>query len=467
MHLVYHIDLVTSFVGPKPDPLPQCAHVVHTGVGGRINLDQVEQPPLVDCLAYRTLVAGALLLWSQTVDRFGQQAGHGRLAGSTGTGKEISVMDAPRGERIAQRTDDVLLSHYLVERSGSPFAIQRLHCHHCLLSNSPDSLTPSGEKGKSVVQDPLLDYNVVVKSDSIRVKANSRPQIISLSSPDWEEYELLDSGNELKLERFGPHLLIRPEPRATWRPALPTRTWESAHAVFQPTSKDGSGQWRLRRPIDSPWTMRYKSLMFQAQVTDSRHIGVFPENGTHWDWIMGQIETAQRPIRVLNLFAYTGLATLAAAQAGAQVTHVDASRKAVKIARENQALSGMKDHPIRWIVDDALEFVRREQKRGVKYEGIIMDPPKFGRGPKGQVWEFSKLFSILCQACRAILSARPLFVVTTTYTGRTWPMTLYHTTGEMMAEFGGTITVGELVTMEQSAGRVIPNATFARWVSCE
>ena len=294
---------------------------------------------------------------------------------------------------------------------------------------------------------------------------NSDTQEITLSSPGWEDYELVDSGDRLKLERFGPYLLIRPESRASWRPALPPATWESAHAVFRPTRKDGSGHWQFHSPINSPWIMDYKGLKFQAQVTDSRHVGVFCENGAHWDWIGDQIRVAQRPVQALNLFAYTGLATLAAARANAKVTHVDAAKKVVKIARQNQVLSGLQDCPIRWIVDDALEFVRREARRGVKYKGIIMDPPKFGRGPKGQVWEFSRLFSTLCQACQAILSERPLFVVITAYTSRISSATLRHTLGEMMAGFEGTITAGELVTVEQSAGRVIANATFARWLS--
>lgn len=294
---------------------------------------------------------------------------------------------------------------------------------------------------------------------------NSDTQEITLSSPGWEDYELVDSGDRLKLERFGPYLLIRPESRASWRPALPPATWESAHAVFRPTRKDGSGHWQFHSPINSPWIMDFKGLKFQAQVTDSRHVGVFCENGAHWDWIGDQIRVAQRPVQALNLFAYTGLATLAAARANAKVTHVDAAKKVVKIARQNQALSGLQDRPIRWIVDDALEFVRREARRGVRYEGIIMDPPKFGRGPKGQVWEFSRMFPALCQTCRAILSERPLFVVITAYTSRTSPETLRHTLDKMMAGFEGTITAGELVTVEQSAGRVIANATFARWHS--
>jgi 23S rRNA (cytosine1962-C5)-methyltransferase len=297
------------------------------------------------------------------------------------------------------------------------------------------------------------------------METNSHPQAISLSSPDWEDYGLLDSGDGRKLERFAPYVLVRPEPRANWPPALPPEAWESAHAVFQPTKKDGSGRWRLDSPIDSPWIMRYKELRFQAQVSDSRHVGVFPENAAHWDWIGERIQAAQRPTRVLNLFAYTGLATLAAAQAGADVTHVDAARKVVRIARQNQALSGLADRAIRWIVDDALGFARREGKRGVRYDGIIMDPPKFGRGPKGQVWEFSRSFPVLCRACRAILSERPLFVAITAYTRQSSPVDLYHALDEMMAGFRGNIGAGELVTVEQSAGRVVPEAVFARWCS--
>ena len=295
------------------------------------------------------------------------------------------------------------------------------------------------------------------------MKTNAHPQAISLSSPDWEDYGLLDSGDGRKLERFAPYVLVRPEPRANWSPALPSGAWESAHAVFQPTKKDGSGRWRISSPIDSPWVMRYRGLRFQAHVSDSRHVGVFPENAAHWDWIGERIQAAQRPTRVLNLFAYTGLATLAAAQAGADVTHVDAAKKVVKIARRNQALSGLADRAIRWIVDDALRFVRREGKRGVKYDGIIMDPPKFGRGPKGQVWEFSRSFPALCRACRAILSERPLFVAITAYTRQSSPADLYHALDEMMAGLGGSIGAGELVTVEQSAGRVVPEAVFARW----
>ena len=168
--------------------------------------------------------------------------------------------------------------------------------------------------------------------------------------------------------------------------------------------------------MEKSWLIGYKDLRFRVQAAELRQVGVFPENASHWDWISEQIAAAGRPVHVLNLFGYTGLATLAAAQAGAHVTHVDASKKAVAWARENQALSGLSDRPVRWIVDDALTYIRREERRGVRYDGIIMDPPAFGRGPDGEVWTLATLFPVLCQACRAVLSPHPLFIVVTVYT---------------------------------------------------
>jgi len=214
------------------------------------------------------------------------------------------------------------------------------------------------------------------------------PELVLLSAPDWSDYALLDSGNGAKLERYGPYTFIRPEHQAVWKPALPETEWQAAHAVFQPTSEESGGHWQFRKNVEPSWIMRYKGLKFQAHASASRHMGVFPEQAAHWDWMAETIQQARRPVRVLNLFGYTGLATLAAAQAGAQVTHVVASKTAVALARSNQSLSGLDERPIRWLVDDAFRFVRREVRRQSQYDGIILDPPKFGRGPEGQVWEF-------------------------------------------------------------------------------
>ena len=284
-------------------------------------------------------------------------------------------------------------------------------------------------------------------------------------SSDWQDYDLLDSGQGRKLERFGPYTLVRPEPSADWQPVLPQTTWDRAHAEFRFDRRGREGHWRLRQALPERWPLQYRGLRFWVQARESRQVGVFPENATHWDWIGRQIARAERPVHVLNLFGYTGLATLAAARAGARVTHVDASKKAVTWARDNQALSGLADRPVRWIVDDALKYVSREERRGVRYDGIVMDPPAFGRGPQGEVWAFDRLFPGLCDACRAVLAPAPLFVVVTAYTKSVDAAWLEATVADTMAGFGGSLEVGELVTRERSGGRTIANALYARWAA--
>jgi 23S rRNA (cytosine1962-C5)-methyltransferase len=284
-----------------------------------------------------------------------------------------------------------------------------------------------------------------------------------LANPAWEDYELLDSGNGLKLERYGAYLLVRPEAQAIWSPALGDETWRKAHAVFQPTQEESGGHWQVNRSMPSDWQMHYEALKFIARLTAGRHLGVFPEQACHWDWTAELIERSKRPIQVLNLFGYTGLATLAAARAGARVTHVDASKKSVSWARENQVLSTLETRPIRWIVDDALKFVQREGRRGVRYDAIILDPPKFGRGPKGEVWEFFDLFPRLMAACLEILSDQPLFMVVTAYAIRASALSLYNNLCEVTGNLGGSLTAGELALRESSAGRLVSTAIFARW----
>ncbi len=294
-------------------------------------------------------------------------------------------------------------------------------------------------------------------------KAPPPPELILLPSPDWKDYELLDSGNGQKLERYGKYRLLRPEPEAIWLPALPEVEWKKAHAVFKPAPEENGGHWEVVKSLPEQWQMEYKGLKFNVQTTASRHLGVFPEQASQWDWIQQQIKSAKRPLRVLNLFGYTGLATLAAAQAGANVTHLDASKKVVSWARENQALSGLAESPIRWIIDDAVKFVQREARRGSTYEGIILDPPKFGRGPKGEVWEFYKLLPSLLESCRQILSPQPQFVVLTAYAVKASAVTLYYAMSEMMAKYKGSTAAGEVVLQDSSAGRLLSTAIFARW----
>jgi len=293
------------------------------------------------------------------------------------------------------------------------------------------------------------------------------PQINLLRTPDWQDYELLDSGHGAKLERYGPYTFIRPEHQAVWQPALPAERWQAAHAIFEPTGEESGGRWQVNKPVKTPWKMHYKGLQFLAFTASSRHMGVFPEQAVHWDWTSEQIarRLAQNPApaRVLNLFGYTGLATLAAAQAGAQVTHVDASKKSILLARENQALSGLNDRPIRWLVDDAFKFVRREVRRGAQYEGIILDPPKFGRGPQGQVWELFESLPELLQNCRLLLSPQPGFVALTAYAIRASALSAFYALQEMAAGLGGHVETGEMALVEKSANRLLSTAIFARW----
>jgi 23S rRNA (cytosine1962-C5)-methyltransferase len=291
------------------------------------------------------------------------------------------------------------------------------------------------------------------------------PSIELQSATHWDDYELLDTGNSLKLERFGIYKFVRPEYQAIWKPTLPRRDWDEVDAVFQATNEESGGKWKYNRSIESQWKMHYRSLSFLARTTNSRHLGVFPEQATHWDWIREQVSACNRPINVLNLFGYTGLASLAAAEAGARVTHVDASKKSIQYARENQMLSRLDDKPIRWIIDDAIKFVKREARRGAHYDGIILDPPKFGRGPKGEVWEFFKMLPYLLQEVRPVLTSKPVFLVITAYAIRASALSLHYSIQEMMGDFKGSVTSGELVIPEKSAGRILSMAIYSRWSS--
>ena len=298
------------------------------------------------------------------------------------------------------------------------------------------------------------------------------PTFTLLEAANWQDYELLDSGDGLKLERFGKYIFARPESQAMWSRALPLSEWNNAHAIFQPTPEESGGHWLEKKKLPDKWEMKYplpqlNELLFSVMTTPGRHLGVFPEVASHWDFMSGLIQKETRPVRVLNLFGYTGLASLAAAAAGAQVTHVDASKKSVSWARENQTLSGLSDKPIRWIVEDAIKYMQREEKRGMKYDGIVLDPPKFGRGPKGEVWEFYKLLPELLEACRQAFSDEPRFLLLTAYAIKASSVTLYHAVDEMMRKWDGSVEAGEVVLVDQSAGRNLSTAIFARWSSHE
>lgn len=283
-------------------------------------------------------------------------------------------------------------------------------------------------------------------------------------SKDWQqEYILLDSGKGRKLEKFGKYTLIRPEQRAVWKPALSPEEWDSASAEFIPAAKGGGGSWNYRVELPEEWQAEYKGIRFKLVLEDSRQVGVFPENAAHWDWIEEKIGAQKEPVQVLNLFGYTGLASLAAARAGAGVVHIDSSKRAIRVGRENQALSRLEEKPIRWIVEDAVKFVQREIRRGNRYDGIIMDPPKYGLGPKKERWEFSGQFNKLCASLSKLLSEQPLFVVVTAYALEQPPEILRAPLLKMMKGYPGKLELGELVSIEKSAGRKISHSITARW----
>ncbi len=295
--------------------------------------------------------------------------------------------------------------------------------------------------------------------------ASAVPPILPLTPPDWGEYELLDSGEGEKLERYGPYVLARPEKAALWRKALPARRWQAADAVFT-LAERGEGEWQRRRPLPERWPLRFGNLAFYARLTPFRHTGVFPEQASHWLWLQRLVAAASRPLEVLNLFAYTGLASLACAAAGASVVHVDASRPTLGWAKDNAALSGLADRPIRWILDDALKFVKREGRRGRRYDGIIMDPPAFGRGPKGELWRFGESFPALLDSCRPLLAERPLFVLVTAYATEDSSLTLHNLLAEWLGPQGGRLEAGELALLD-GAGRALSLAIYGRWASAE
>lgn len=291
------------------------------------------------------------------------------------------------------------------------------------------------------------------------------PLILEVAPND--DYALLDSGDGRKLEQYGPYRIVRPEGQAIWRPAWPEKEWQRADAIFTgDTDEEGIGRWRFPgTPLGETWPMKHDGIDYLGRFTSFRHVGVFPEQASHWDHMKGLISAAGRPVRALNLFGYTGLASLVAAAAGAEVTHVDASKKAVQWARENQEAARLTDKPIRWIVEDAQKFAEREARRGNRYDIILLDPPAYGRGPKGEVWQLFENLPAMVELCRSILTARPLAVVLTAYSIRASFFAVHTLMRDVFAGMGGTVESGELVIREKSAGRVLSTSLFSRWVA--
>lgn len=291
------------------------------------------------------------------------------------------------------------------------------------------------------------------------------PLILETAGSD--AFQLIDSGGGEKLEQYGPYRIIRPEAQALWPRALNETAWARADAVFTgDTDEDGMGRWRFpHTPLGETWPMRLMDVDFHGRFTAFRHVGVFPEQMAHWTFMRDQIRTAERPLKVLNLFGYTGVASLIAAAAGAAVTHVDASKKAIGWARENQALAALDDRPVRWICDDAMKFVAREERRGNVYDIILADPPKFGRGPNGETWQLFDQLPALLDICRSLLSVDARALVLTAYSIRASFYAIHELMRETMRGASGTVESGELVLREASAGRTLSTSLFSRWVA--
>lgn len=297
-------------------------------------------------------------------------------------------------------------------------------------------------------------------------RLEERVPLILETAPD-RSYALVDSGNGRKLERYGDYLIERPEGQALWRPALPEREWRKADAVFTgDTDEDGMGRWRFpKQPLGETWPLEWEGVPFLGRFTAFRHVGVFPEQAAHWRFAREAIAASKRPVRLLNLFGYTGVASLVAAAAGAHVTHVDASKKAIGWARENQELARMGDKPIRWICDDAVKFCEREVRRNSRYEAILLDPPHYGRGPKGEVWQLYEHLPHMLDLVRQMLADKPLFVVLTAYTIRSSFYALHELMQETLGDHGGRLESGELVIATQGSDRKLSTSLFSRWVA--
>lgn len=284
---------------------------------------------------------------------------------------------------------------------------------------------------------------------------------IKVLTDQWPEYQLLDSGDYQKLERFGDFVLMRSEPRAWWKKSLGNDEWSKANATYL---MEGKGVWEKKGVVPKEFAIKYKDLAFKLKLTEmSKHVGVFPEQSPQWDWVYDKIKNSGRTdVKVLNLFSYTGAATMVCAAAGAAVTHVDGSKAAVDWAHENQIASGLTSKPVRWMLDDCERFVKREVKRGSKYDAIILDPPAFGRGPKGQVWKVEEALPGFMENCGQLLTDNALFVWLTAYTIDASSLSISNLMQDIVVGKGGTVQAGEMVIKQQN-GRLLPMSIFSLW----
>ena len=273
----------------------------------------------------------------------------------------------------------------------------------------------------------------------------------------WQDWGLIDCGNGQKMERYGPITVVRPEPQAMW---APTRSDWNPDATFVPGSdEEGGGRWVQHRPVPRQWELAREGVRFEASLTPFRHLGFFPDMAPQWDWMRARADGAD----VLNLFGYTGVGSLLLSEAGARLVHVDASKKSVEQGKHNAQLSGLTERPIRWIVDDATKFAAREVRRGRRYDGILLDPPKFGRGPEGEVWRLEQDLAPLIGDCRKLLDENSSFLVLTVYAVRMSALAIGEMVKQALAGLGGNVEMGEMAVREEARGLLLPTAIFARW----
>lgn len=278
---------------------------------------------------------------------------------------------------------------------------------------------------------------------------------------NWKDYEVIDCSNGEKLERWGDYLLVRPDPQVIWNTPKVEKGWEKKNGHYH-RSRKGGGEWEFFG-LPNQWSIHYHTLTFQLKPFSFKHTGLFPEQAVNWDWCAEKIRAASRPVTVLNLFAYTGGATISAAAAGAKVTHVDASKGMVSWAKENALSSGLKDAPIRWIVDDCVKFVEREIRRGNKYDAIIMDPPSYGRGPKGEIWKIEDAIHPFIKLCAKLLTKQPLFFLINSYTTGLQPAVLAYMLELELKNFHGRVTADEIGLPVSSNGLILPCGASGRF----
>ena len=316
-----------------------------------------------------------------------------------------------------------------------------------------------------------LSRSVVTQAPFVPPAARPGPPPLAaeptiLRTLPWRDYALLDSGRGRKLERYGGVTVVRPEPQCFWPPRLSPEAWDAADAVFDPSDEEDAGRWKLNRRVPDSWPLGWGEARFQARLTSFRHLAFFPEQAANWAWLDARVRAQDPPPRVLNLFGYTGVASLVCAAAGAAVTHVDASKKAIGYARENAELSGLADRPVRWVCEDARRYLQREVKRGSKYQGIILDPPKYGRGPAGEVWRLSEDLPELAHLCALLLAEDADFLLLNAYAARVSGLSLAHLLASSLPGRGGVVDWGELALREDEAAgpaREIGLSFFARW----